>query len=115
MRKFIMSLTTVASLSLAAIPVVGLTQAVHAGEREARIAISDLNLAQPAQAAVFKARVETAAHTMCRAKVRNNTARMSYGACIVGVRREASDQLSNSQRKALQLAARAASVEMATR
>ncbi len=115
MRKFIMSLTTVASISLAAIPVLGLTQAANAGELEARIAVSDLNLSNPAQAAVFKARVDRAAQSLCRAQVRNNTARLSYGACIVSVRHEASNQLSKTQRQALKFAARATSVEMAAR
>jgi len=115
MRKFIMSLTTVASLSLAAIPVLGLTQAAYAGEMEARIAVSDLNLSNPAQAAVFNARVEDAARTLCSAKVRNNALKMSLNDCRMSVRREANSQLSASQRKALKFAARAASVEMAAR
>ena len=115
MRKFIMSLTTVASLSLAAVPVLGLTQAAHAGEPQARVAVGDLNLSNPAQAAVFKVRVDNAAKTLCRAKIRNNTARLSYGACTTEIRREVDYKLSASQRKALQVAARAAPVEMAAR
>jgi len=115
MRKFIMSLTTVASISLAAIPVLGLTQAANAGELQARIAVSDLNLSNPAQAAVFKARVDHAAQTLCRAQIRSNTARLSYGACRLEVRREADRQLSTNQRKALKFAASAAPVEMAAR
>ena len=115
MRKFIMSLTTVASLSLAAIPVLGLTQAAHASEQEVRIQVRDLNLSNPAQAAVFNARVDQAAQTLCRAQARNNTARLSFGACTVEVRREVARQLSSSQRKALKVASRARSVEMAAR
>ena len=69
MRKFIMSVTTVASLSLAAVPILGLTQAANAAEPTARIAYGDLNLADSAQAAIFKARVETAATKLCRAKM----------------------------------------------
>lgn len=115
MRKFIMSLTTIASISLAAIPVLGLTQAVHASEMEARIAVSDLNLSNPAQAAVFNARVDDAARNLCGAKARNNDLKMSLNDCRISVRREASSQLSATQRKALKFAARAASVEMAAR
>ncbi|WP_425994781.1 UrcA family protein [Caulobacter sp. DWR1-3-2b1] len=115
MRKFIMSLTTVASLSLAAIPVLGLTQAAHAGEPQARIAFGDLNLSNPAQAAVFKARLGAAADTLCSAKARTNDLNMSFNDCRVSVEREARRQLSNTQRKALQVAARAAPVEMAAR
>ncbi len=115
MRKFIMSLTTVASISLAAIPVLGLTQAANAGEMEARIAVSDLNLSNPTQAAVFKARVDQAAQTLCRAKVRNNVQNLPYGFCVTTVRNEVDRQLSTSQRKALKFAARAKSVEMAAK
>jgi UrcA family protein len=115
MRKFIMSLTTVASLSLAAIPVLGLTQTANAGELQARIAVSDLNLSNPAQAAVFKTRVDNAADSLCRAKARENASGMSFNDCQVSVQREVRRQLSNGQRKALQVAARATSVEMAAR
>jgi UrcA family protein len=110
-----MSLTTVASLSLAAIPVLGLTQAANAGELQARIPVGDLTLSNPAQAAVFKARVENASNALCRAKARNNKLEMSYNDCRMAVRQEVDRQLSSSQRKALQVAARAASVEMAAR
>ena len=115
MRKFIMSLTTVASISLAAIPVLGLARAANAGELQARIAVSDLNLSSPAQAAVFQARVENAADTLCSAKARENSLNMSFNDCQVSVQREVRRQLSNGQRKALQVAARARSVEMAAR
>jgi len=113
MHKFIMSLTTVASLSLAAIPVLGLTQAANAGELQARIAVSDLNLSNPGQAALFKARVDNAAQTLCSARARDNTLRYSFNDCRVSVQREVHGQLSTSQRKALKFAASAAPVEMA--
>jgi UrcA family protein len=113
MRKFIMSLTTVASLSLAAVPILGLTQAANAAEMEARIAVGDLNLSNPAQAAVFKARVDQAAETMCRAKARMNPRDMPHGVCVSAVRMEVSRQLSAPQRKALQVAARAQAVQVA--
>lgn len=115
MRKFIMSLTTVASLSLAAIPVLGLTQTANASEMEARIPVSDLTLSNPAQAAVFKARVDNAATTLCRAQVHNNVAKLSYGSCVTEVRRDVDRQLSAQQRKALKFAARATPVEMAAK
>jgi UrcA family protein len=116
MRKFIMSLTTVASLSLAAVPILGLTQAANAAEMEARIAVGDLNLSNPAQAAIFKARVDQAAETMCRAKGRMNPRDMPHGACVSEVQREVARQLSSPQRKALHVAARAEkTVEVAAR
>lgn len=115
MRKFIMSLTTVATLSLAAVPVLGLTQAANAGEREpsVTIAVSDLNLSNPAQASVFKARVDQAGASLCRAKLRNNDLDMSFGQCKMEVHREAQRQLSTPQRQALAQAKRAAAVELA--
>ncbi|MCY1645610.1 UrcA family protein [Caulobacter sp. SL161] len=115
MRKFIMSLTTVATLSLAAVPVLGLTQAANASESDPRvsIAVSDLNLSNPAQAALFKARVQQAGETLCRAKLRNNTLDMSFGQCRMEVQREAERQLSKPQRQALIQAKRATTVELA--
>jgi len=115
MRKFIMSLTTVATLSLAAVPVLGLTQAANASERDpsVTISVSDLNLSNPAQAAVFKARVAQAGKTLCRAKLRNNDLDMSFGQCQVEVQREAARQLSKPQRQALIQAKRATAVELA--
>lgn len=113
MHKFITSLSTVAAISLAAIPVLGLTQSANAAGQQVRIAVSDLNLSSPTQAAVFKARVSTAADSLCRAKVRDNTLNMSFTDCRVSFQREVDRQLSNGQRKALQVAARAKSVEMA--
>ncbi|MDR7231312.1 UrcA family protein [Caulobacter sp. BE264] len=118
MRKFIMSLTTVATLSLAAVPVLGLTQAANAGEREQSVTISfgDLNLADPSQAAVFKARVDNAGQDLCRAMQRSDQGLdMTVGACVAKVRREAANQLSTHQRKALTYAARAQAVEVAVK
>ena len=115
MRKFIMSLTTVATLSLAAVPVLGLTQAANAGEREpsVSISVSDLNLSNPAQAAVFKARVQQAGDTICRAKLRNNSLDMSFSRCLTEVQRDADRQLSRPQRQALAQAKQASAVELA--
>ena len=115
MRKFIMSLTTVATLSLAAVPILGLTQAANAAERDPSVTImvSDLNLSNPAQASVFKARVDQAGTALCRAKLRNNDLNMSFGQCKMEVHREAQRQLSTPQRQALVQAKRAMAVEMA--
>lgn len=117
MRKFIMSLTTVASLSLAAVPILGLTQAANAAERDpsATITVSDLNLSNPAQASVFKARVERAGETICRAKLRSNSLDMSFSHCVSEVHREAARQLSAPQRQALAFAQRAKSIEFAAK
>jgi UrcA family protein len=113
MRKFMTSLTTVATLSLAAIPVLGLTQSANAAEPVARIAVGDLNLSNPAQAAVFKARIDAGAEALCRAKARSNTLDMPFNDCRNAVRRDVSLQLSKKQRQDLQFAARAQAVEVA--
>jgi len=114
MRKFIMSLTTVASLSLAAVPVLGLTQAANAAEPVARVAYGDLNLANPSQAQIFKARVETASDNLCRAKARSSEGlNTSIGACVAEVRREVSRQLPTAQHRNLAIAAQTKSMELA--
>ena len=113
MRKFIMSVTTVASLSLAAIPVLGLTQAANAAEPVVRVSYSDLNLSNPAQAAIFKARVETAGEALCRAKLRNGDLDMPLRGCVTEVHREVERQLPKAQRQALASAARAQAIEVA--
>lgn len=118
MRKFIMSLTTVASLSLAAVPVLGLTQAANAAEREpvATVSFADLDLSSPSQAAIFKARIDTAGDALCRAKQRSSEGLlMSLGACVADVHREVNAQLPKQQRKALAFAARSNAVELAAK
>ncbi|HJV42788.1 UrcA family protein [Caulobacter sp.] len=116
MRKFIMSLTTVASLSLAAVPILGLTQAANAAEPAVHIAYGDLNLASPSHAKIFKARVETAGEDLCRAKLRSSTGLdMPIRACVAAVRREVNRQLPSTQRQALAYAAHAKSVEFAAK
>lgn len=113
MRKFIMSLTTVASLSLAAVPILGLTQAANAAELQARIAVGDLNLSNPAEAAAFKARVDQAAQNLCEAKARASSRDMPFRICLSQVDLEVARQLTATQRKALQVAAAAQSVQVA--
>lgn len=118
MRKFIMSLTTVASLSLAAIPVLGLTQAANAAEREQtlHIAYGDLNLAVPSQAKLFKARVDAAGEELCRAKLRAGTlGGMPVRGCIAAVHREVERQLPTAERDNLAIAARAKTTEFAAK
>lgn len=115
MRKFIMSLTTVASLSLAAVPILGLTQAANAAEREdgaVSISIADLDLSSPAQAKIFKARVDAASKTVCHAKFRRGELESTIRACVAGVNLDAEHQLSQKQRKAL-AQARTTPVELA--
>lgn len=107
MRKFIMSLTTVASLSLAAVPVLGLTHAANAanaaeaGDPSITVSFADLNLANPAEAKIFKARVQSAGETVCRAKMNRGELQSSVRACITEAREDAERQLSQRHRNAL--------------
>lgn len=102
MRKFIMSVTTVASLSLAAVPILGLTQAANAAEPVLRVSYSDLNLSSPADAAIFKARVDTAGEQLCRAKQRSAQGLdMPIRACVGEVHRQVERQLTETRRQAM--------------
>lgn len=115
MRKFIMSITTVASLSLAAIPVLGLTQAANAAELAARVPYGDLNLANPTQAKIFKARVDAAGETFCRQKLDNGDLSTTMRGCLAAVRREVDRQLPTAQHEALAVAARGQASEFAAK
>ena len=118
MRKFIMSLTTVASLGLAAVPVLGLTQAANAAEREQTVSIAygDLNLANPTQAKIFKARVDAAGEDFCLAKLRDGTlGSLPLRGCVAAVRREVERQLPTAQRDNLTIAAHSKAAEFAAK
>mgnify|MGYP000545353969 CR=1 FL=1 len=118
MRKFIMSLTTVASLSLAAVPVLGLTQAANAAEREQTISIAygDLDLANPSQAKIFKARVETVGEDICRAKLRAGVlGSMPLRGCVAAIHREVERELPVAERANLMVAAHSKATEFAAK
>ena len=108
MRKFITCVALAFSASLIA-------QAATA-QQTARIAYGDLNLANPAQAAAFKARVETAGRTLCRAKQRaGDLSGVTPHACIMDVHREAESQLPRNARKALTIGLRSQAVDLAAK
>ena len=116
MRKFMTSLTAVATLTLAAVPALGLLQAAHAAEPTATISLVGLNLSTPAHAAEFLARVDAAGEQVCSAKARNNPGgEFTMAGCKIAVRNQAASQLSRTQRQSLHLASRAAPVAVATR
>lgn len=116
MNKFFTSLTAVATLTLAAVPALGLLQAAHAAEPTATVSLAGLNLSNPAQAAEFAARLDAAAEQVCAAKARTNpTGEFTMAGCKVAVRQQAAAQLSKSQRQGLQMAARATPVAVAAR
>lgn len=115
MRKIIANIAAVATLSLAIVPVLGLTQAANAAEQTARVSYADLNLTNPQQAAVFKARVEAAGAQVCREKQAAGELNMTMRGCVADAHRQAAQQLSNTQRQALSYAAAAPSVEVAAK
>jgi UrcA family protein len=116
MRKFMTSLTAVATVTLAAVPALGLLQNAHAAEPTATISLAGLNLSNPAHAAEFAARVDAAGEQLCSAKVRNNPgADFTMAGCKVAVRHEAAQQLSKSQRHGLRVASRSTPVAIAAR
>lgn len=113
MRKFITSLTTIASLSLAAVPVLSLTQAANAAELTAHIAYGDLNMADPTQAKIFDARVERAGLDLCRSMMRSGDLAMPVRACVANAHREADIQVARAQHQAR--SAQAKTVEVAAK
>ncbi|CAN5352426.1 UrcA family protein [soil metagenome] len=116
MRKFMTTFTAVATLTMAAVPALGLLQAAHAAEPTATVSLVGLNLSNPAHAAEFKARVDTAANGVCRDIARNNPGGdFTILGCKANVRREAATQLSASQRQGLTMAARATPATFAAR
>ena len=116
MRKFMTSLTTVATLTLAAVPALGLLQNAHAAEPTATVSLVGLNLSNPAHAAEFNARVNEAADGVCRTLSRSNPGGdFTIAGCKVTARKQAAAQLSTAQREGLQMAARATPVAVAAR
>lgn len=114
MGKFTISLTIASALALTAVPTPGLTQAPAAAT--ARISFDDLNLAAPADAAKFAARVSAAAEDVCQDMARGNpNGGFTMAGCKVAVRRQAMSQLSKHQRQNLRIAARVSTVAVAAR
>ena len=116
MRKFLTGLATPATLTLAAVPALGLLAPANAAEPTATVSLVGLNLSNPAHAAEFAARVDAAGERLCRDMARTNpTGDFTMAGCKVAVRKQAASQLSAAQRQNLQMAARATSVFVATR
>ena len=116
MRKFMTSLTAVATVTLAAVPALGLLQAAHAAEPTASVSLTGLNLSNPAHAAEFAARVDATGDRLCRDLARTNPAGdFTMTGCKVSVRQQAASQASKIQRQRLDVAARPAPVVVAAR
>jgi UrcA family protein len=106
MGRFIARLSTIAVLGLAALPVLGLTQAAQAAPAKppvlATIPVGDLDLSRPDDAHRLKARIEAAGETVCDARVRaERLDRWSAKACRIDIRDEVQSKLSREQARAL--------------
>ena len=114
MREFIVSLTAVSALALTAVPTPGLAQAPAAST--ARISFVGLNLASPADAAKFAARIDAVAEGVCHDRARGNPSGVfTMAGCKVAVRQQAMSQLSRDQRQSLRIASRANALALASR
>jgi UrcA family protein len=114
MQKFFASLATIATLTMAAVPALGLLQAAHAAEATATITVGDLS--DPAQAAQFKARIDAQGQALCRQVVdRHVRGALRQDECLRNVRLEVSRQLTSAQRIDLDRAAKPVSVQVAAR
>ena len=89
MTNFAAKIAGVATLALAALPVVALTTAAHAASAPVTIQVSDLNFGSQAGRDAFAARVRKAEGQMCRgAGVAGG-----FDSCARGVRMEAHEKL----------------------
>jgi UrcA family protein len=115
MRKFMTSLAAAATVTLAAVPALGLLQAAHAEDR-ATVSLVGLNLSNPAHAAEFAIRVDAAADRVCGDMARTNpSGDFTIAGCKVAARKQVASQLSTTQRQGLRMAARANPVAVAAR
>lgn len=101
MRKFIISLTSIATLTLAAVPVMGIAQAAHAAET-VKIAVGDIDLSRPGDAERLEARTADAVNRFCSG--RGTAQRLDLSArraCAAGIRAEVAEKFADRQRMAL--------------
>ncbi|KQY28790.1 hypothetical protein ASD21_03025 [Caulobacter sp. Root1455] len=116
MRKFMTSLTAVATFTLAAVPALGLLQNAHAAEPTARILVGDLNLSDPAQAAVLRTRVDTQGQALCRQVIgREIRSNIREADCLAQIRLDVRRQLTAAQRADLRRSAAPSSLQVASR
>jgi len=119
MRQVLANVALAATLSLAIVPTVGLlspANAAEVAEPSATISLVGLNLSNPADAAEFKARVDTAANRICRERARLNTSSdFTIAGCKSTAHKQAMRQLSKTQREGLVIASRTAPLNVAAR
>jgi UrcA family protein len=115
MRK-LARLAAAAAMILTFAPPPGLAQTAPAAEPSARIVLTDLNLATPADAARFAVRVNAASEKLCSDMARSNpNGAFTMAGCKVAARRQVMSQLSDHQRQSLRMAGRASPVAVAAR
>ena len=117
MREFILRLTGAASLTLAALPVLGLAQAAQAAPAEpvARVVVGDLDLSKPAQAAALEIRIRAAGTEFCKAREATGSDMLAIprASCLNSVRDAVLQQLPRAQRQAVLYASRATVLDVA--
>ncbi|MET3664731.1 UrcA family protein [Caulobacter sp. 1776] len=106
MSKLVNRIAAIATLVLAATPIIGLS-AAHAAEPAqpvARIKVGDLRLSEPTDAREFARRVNIAANRACEAKGLRG---LSVKACLMDFNEDLKDALTERQVEDLKIAQRA--------
>ena len=100
MSKIVRFTSAVASLCLAALPVVAVATGAHAAPAAVTIKVSDLNLARADHAALFQSRLNVATRAFCDGDVGSQAIAVRR-ACRDAVAEEAMAKLSDHQRQSL--------------
>lgn len=108
MFKLMEKAAEIGLVAMAALPLVSLSVA-HA--QTATVKISDLDLSQPAQAAVFEQRLDRAATKVCTERAGSAIDLTAMAVCKAAVRAEAMDKLAARD----QLAAQTTAMKVASR
>jgi UrcA family protein len=94
MTNFASKFAGVATLALAAMPLVTVATAARA---ETTVAIADIDVATPSGRAEFDARVDKAARDYCKARQVSWTRIADNRACVAGVKLEMNEKLAQVQ------------------
>ncbi len=102
MSKIVSVTSAIASLCLAALPVVALATSVHAAPAEVTVKVGDLNLTRPDQAAELQLRIKKVAKALCDrgGPAADIGARLT---CERAVKEEVIAKLSDNQRQDLRI------------
>jgi UrcA family protein len=104
MTNIVRFTSAVASICLAAIPIVAVASSVHAAPAPVTVKVGDLNLAHADQAAKFQARIKTATRALC-SETGPGVDLGSRKACERAVTEEVIAKLSDNQRQSLRVGA----------